>query len=86
MIKAIIFDVDGTLAETEEVHRQAFNAAFARTGLDWCWGRAVYGELLRVTGGKERIRAFDGLRGGKPLLSEAEIAELHTSRPGFMPS
>ena len=56
---ALIFDVDGTLAETEELHRQAFNQAFARHGLDWQWDRAVYKDLLRVTGGKERIRAFD---------------------------
>ena len=75
--RALIFDVDGTLAETEEVHRQAFNAAFVRANLGWCWGRSVYKDLLRVTGGKERIRAFDRLRGGAPALSDAEIAELH---------
>jgi HAD superfamily hydrolase (TIGR01509 family) len=73
--RALIFDVDGTLAETEEVHRQAFNAAFARANLGWCWGRAFYKDLLRVAGGKERIRAFLRLRGG--ALSDAEIAELH---------
>ena len=76
--RALIFDVDGTLAETEELHRQAFNAAFVRTGLDWCWGLATYKELLRVTGGKERIRAFDRSRGGQhPQLSNAEIDKLH---------
>ena len=36
-LKALIFDVDGTLAETEEVHRQAFNETFAAQGLDWHW-------------------------------------------------
>ena len=75
--RALIFDVDGTLAETEEIHRQAFNAAFARSSLGWCWGRLVYKDLLRVAGGKERIRAFDRLRGGPSILSDAEIAELH---------
>jgi HAD superfamily hydrolase (TIGR01509 family) len=74
---ALIFDVDGTLAETEEVHRQAFNEAFVKTGLDWCWGRTVYKELLQVAGGKERIRAFDSMRPGPPLLSDDEVAELH---------
>lgn len=54
-LSALIFDVDGTLAETEEVHRQAFNAAFAEAGMDWNWDQALYGELLKVTGGKERI-------------------------------
>ncbi|WP_431204934.1 HAD family hydrolase [Bradyrhizobium betae] len=74
---ALIFDVDGTLAETEELHRQAFNHAFTRHGLDWHWDRSVYKELLRVTGGKERIRAYhDRLRTALPL-SDADIAALH---------
>ena len=75
--RALIFDVDGTLAETEEVHREAFNAAFAMANLGWRWGRVVYTDLLRVAGGKERIRAFDRLRAEAPALSDAEIAELH---------
>jgi HAD superfamily hydrolase (TIGR01509 family) len=54
-ISALIFDVDGTLADTEELHRQAFNAAFADAGLRWDWSPARYRELLRVAGGKERI-------------------------------
>jgi HAD superfamily hydrolase (TIGR01509 family) len=74
---ALIFDVDGTLAETEELHRQAFNHAFARQGLDWQWDPAVYKDLLRVTGGKERIRAHhERLRIAAPL-SDVDIAELH---------
>jgi HAD superfamily hydrolase (TIGR01509 family) len=78
--RALIFDVDGTLAETEEVHRKAFNAAFATTGLDWCWGRIIYKELLQVAGGKERIRAYDRLRGRPPLLSDSDVAELHQAK------
>lgn len=57
-LQALIFDVDGTLAETEETHREAFNRAFADAGLDWLWGRERYRELLAVSGGKERIRQF----------------------------
>ncbi len=58
-LEAIIFDVDGTLADTErDGHRVAFNAAFADAGLDWEWSVPLYGELLRVTGGKERIRTY----------------------------
>ena len=57
-MKALIFDVDGTLAETEELHRAAFNAAFAGAGLSWVWDRATYGRLLTTTGGKERIRRY----------------------------
>jgi HAD superfamily hydrolase (TIGR01509 family) len=74
---ALIFDVDGTLAETEELHRQAFNHAFARHGLDWQWDRAVYKDLLRVTGGKERIRAYHARLGVAPALPDADIAALH---------
>lgn len=58
MFKAIIFDVDGTLSETEEIHRQAFNRAFEFRSLPWHWNRPDYRLLLRVTGGKERIRHF----------------------------
>ncbi|CCE11197.1 putative haloacid dehalogenase-like hydrolase, cbbY/cbbZ/gph/yieH family; CbbY-like [Bradyrhizobium sp. STM 3843] len=74
---ALIFDVDGTLAETEELHREAFNEAFVQLGLDWHWGRRIYKELLRVTGGKERIRAFDQRRRSGPPLTDAAIARLH---------
>jgi phosphoglycolate phosphatase-like HAD superfamily hydrolase len=58
MDRAIIFDVDGTLAETEEAHRRAFNRAFAEFGLPWSWDQDLYRKLLAVTGGKERIRHF----------------------------
>lgn len=55
MLKALIFDVDGTLADTENAHRAAFNAAFAEVGRDWVWDEALYTRLLEVSGGKERI-------------------------------
>ena len=56
MLKAIIFDVDGTLADTErQGHRVAFNRAFADMGLDWYWDEALYLALLAVPGGKERL-------------------------------
>ncbi|MGC9457694.1 MAG: HAD-IA family hydrolase [Halothiobacillaceae bacterium] len=59
MRSALIFDVDGTLADTErDGHRVAFNRAFADAGLDWNWDVATYGRLLAITGGKERIRHF----------------------------
>jgi HAD superfamily hydrolase (TIGR01509 family) len=57
-LKALIFDVDGTLAETEEIHRNAFNRAFTDAGLNWHWSRECYRELLAVSGGKERIRHY----------------------------
>jgi len=57
-IKALIFDVDGTLADTEEAHRHAFNQAFEEHGLGWYWSKPVYARWLEVTGGKERLAAF----------------------------
>lgn len=74
-IKAIIFDVDGTLSETEEAHREAFNRTFVEFGLDWHWTREMYGELLKTTGGKERMTAFTASRG--EVADQAKIAEIH---------
>jgi HAD superfamily hydrolase (TIGR01509 family) len=54
-MQALIFDVDGTLADTETAHLQAFNAAFADAGLAWIWDEALYTRLLKVAGGKERV-------------------------------
>ena len=72
-IQALIFDVDGTLAETEELHRAAFNRAFAAAGLGIAWDRARYRELLGTTGGKRRILrhfAEAGLPEDDPLAGE----------------
>jgi HAD superfamily hydrolase (TIGR01509 family) len=63
MLRALIFDVDGTLADTEETHRQAFNAAFIQFELWWDWSPQRYAELLRVSGGKERIAHYIGTLG-----------------------
>jgi len=80
-LKALIFDVDGTVADTErDGHRVAFNLAFKESGLDWDWSIALYGQLLSVTGGKERIRYYlDQFNPAhkKPDDLEGFIAELH---------
>lgn len=58
-LQALIFDVDGTLADTErDGHRIAFNQAFTAAGWNWHWSESDYGELLAVAGGKERIRFY----------------------------
>ncbi|MEO7338050.1 MAG: HAD-IA family hydrolase [Caldimonas sp.] len=59
-IEALVFDVDGTLADTEEAHRVAFNLAFERYKLGWVWQPDVYRDLLRVAGGKERMAHYIG--------------------------
>ena len=85
MLQALIFDVDGTLADTESAHREAFNQAFAQDGLDWVWDEALYTELLHISGGKERIRHYwNSTRAG--LVDVAgdgvldTIARLHESK------
>jgi len=83
-LSALIFDVDGTLADTErDGHRPAFNAAFGEAGLPWAWDEGIYGELLKVTGGKERIRhyaqRFDPVRAARPDFA-ALVQSLHRTK------
>lgn len=72
MLKALIFDVDGTLADTElNCHRVAFNNTFASMGLDWYWDEALYLKLLAVPGGKERVRHYiEHYHPKPPVLNE----------------
>jgi HAD superfamily hydrolase (TIGR01509 family) len=86
-LEALIFDVDGTLSDTErDGHRVAFNKAFAEAGLDWDWSVGLYGELLAITGGKERIRHFLGLYHPEMLSEEGideRIAHLHKRKTAY---
>ena len=83
ILTTLLFDVDGTLADTEEIHRQSFNKCFAQAGLDWEWSQELYAELLAVTGGKERIHhylethlpAFEA-----PMNLDEFVAALHAAK------
>lgn len=71
----MLFDVDGTLADTErDAHRVAFNCAFAEAGLDWTWDVAQYGALLRIAGGRERLAHF--IADSQPDVTESECTRL----------
>jgi beta-phosphoglucomutase-like phosphatase (HAD superfamily) len=75
MLKALVFDVDGTLAETEELHRRAFNEAFEEAGIDWMWSRDLYRELLSTTGGRERIFVY-----AERVGAEVDAPALHARK------
>ncbi|WP_434784418.1 HAD-IA family hydrolase [Sinisalibacter aestuarii] len=81
MLQALIFDVDGTLAETEEAHRAAFNRTFEAHDLGWHWSMEDYRWLLKTTGGKERMRAWQAtLPPEARRMSDDEIAALHKEK------
>ncbi|MSR15926.1 MAG: HAD family hydrolase [Gammaproteobacteria bacterium] len=83
MLQGLIFDVDGTLADTEEIHRLAFNQTFTDFGLDWNWNPDLYEELLVTSGGKERItqyaKAFEPERAATPDFSDF-VRRLHNQK------
>jgi HAD superfamily hydrolase (TIGR01509 family) len=76
-LEALVFDLDGTMADTEELHRQAFNAAFIRLELWWDWAPARYSELLGISSGVDRLHGYvDALEAGPQ-----ERARLHAIVP-----
>jgi len=83
-LQALLFDVDGTLADTErDGHRVAFNLAFKQAGLDWDWSVELYGKLLAVTGGKERMKYYldhFNTEFERPADLDRFISELHQSK------
>lgn len=78
MLEALIFDVDGTIAETEDLHRRAFNLAFEQHAVELAWDEREYRRMLRVTGGKERIAAALAELG--VVRPAGEIAAIHEAK------
>lgn len=80
-LQALIFDVDGTLADTELAHLAAFNQAFAQEDIGWQWDVPLYTQLLEVSGGKERMLHY--WRQVRPDVTDlgngvqATVARLH---------
>ncbi len=76
-VQALIFDLDGTIADTEEIHRQAFNAAFIKLELWWDWGPSLCCDLLEVSGGTDRLHHYVDTLNASPQ----EKARLHAIVP-----
>ena len=90
-IAALIFDVDGTLADTEGLHRVAFNEAFALSGFDWRWDEPTYSKLLNVAGGKERILHFWRTESRDEMVANTAsamttVARIHTLKTAIYES
>lgn len=82
-MKALIFDCDGVLVDTEkDGHRVAFNEAFQQKGLDIVWAVPLYGELLKIAGGKERMRHYFQQNGWPEGVSDQDsfVKELHKTK------
>ena len=77
-IQALIFDVDGTVAETADLHRAAFNRAFQEQGLSWHWDRAIYAQLAPIEFSLAKLRLFSVAtqRSGRQAPSHENLAKL----------
>ena len=77
-LKAVLFGAIGTIAETSDLQRQSFNAAFLDAGLDWHWSPDTYRQLLQTNGGQERLRAYRSADPSRHHVTDAVIEHMHT--------
>ncbi len=77
-LQAIIFDVDGTVAETADLHRAGFNRAFQEQGLSWHWDREIYAQLAPVEFSLPKLRLFSVAtrRSGGQVPSHEDLARI----------
>ena len=77
-LKAVIFGAIGSITETSDLQRQAFNTAFQTAGLDWHWDLHTYRDLVKINGGQNRLRAYrDAIYAN---VTDATITELHQAK------
>ncbi|UWQ22557.1 HAD family phosphatase [Jannaschia sp. W003] len=74
-MKALLLGSIGTLADTSELQRRAFNEAFAKHGLDWQWPRDDYRRMLRESGGQRRVAAQADAEG-----IDVDAAAIHATK------
>jgi HAD superfamily hydrolase (TIGR01509 family) len=78
-LKALFFGAIGTIAETSDVQRRAFNLAFSEAGLTWNWDAETYRRLLHINGGQPRITAYAAQIGADPLTHD-QLRAIHTAK------
>ena len=84
-LMVVFWDVDGTLADTEmEGHRVAFNKTFQELQLSWKWNRKLYANLLKISGGGERIRTF--AESINYYLSHEQVVDMHNLKQKYYQS
>jgi HAD superfamily hydrolase (TIGR01509 family) len=72
---AILFGSIGSIVETSDIQRRAYNRALAEAGLSWEWDRETYADLLMQAGGRERLAQLSAATNAG--LSEEQIAAIH---------
>jgi HAD superfamily hydrolase (TIGR01509 family) len=87
-LKAILWDQDGVIIDTEkDGHRVAFNNMFKDFGHDFEWDVDTYGELLKISGGKERMRHYFNEKGivleGVQEKDDELLLSLHKKKTGI---
>ncbi len=82
-LQAVIFGAIGTIVETSDLQRRAFNAAFEAAGLDWHWTPAAYRDLLNINGGQNRLRAYRDADPARSDVTDGAIVKLHKAKTDF---
>lgn len=72
---ALLFGSIGTVVETSEIQREAFNQAFNHVGLNWHWSQAFYRSELSILGGLKRIERYANTQG-----EEIDASQIHASK------
>lgn len=75
---ALLFGSIGSVAETSDIQRRAYNQALKDAGLSWCWDEETYAELLQQAGGKDRLSQLAAATGAG--LSTEQIETIHARK------
>ena len=74
----VLFGSIGTIVESSDIQRRAYNRALQEAGLNWHWDELVYRDLLLQSGGRDRLAMLGAATG--QALSDAQIAQIHSRK------